>query len=60
MFIPAVAVLVVVVRMASRTAPRTRDVNEESEMEKGGKWGGEEEAVVLRRGSGSVGVWRVE
>ena len=57
MFVPAIVVLVVVIRMVSGAGLRTRDVNEGSEMEKGGKGG---EAMVMRRGSGSVGVWRVE
>ena len=61
-FVPAVAILFVVVGMASRVGARTRDANEGSEMEKGMQGeavGGE---MRLRKGSGSGcgGVWRVE
>ncbi len=64
-FTSAVAVLIVLARMASHTVQRTREVNEGSEMEKGMKRE-EGEEVRLRRGSkgGSgiwgVGMWRVE
>lgn len=59
-FIPAVAVLFVVVRMASSIGTRSKGVDEGSEMEKGSVNENGKEGVVLRRGSGSGGVWRVE
>ena len=59
-FISAIAILSVVIRMASRTGPRTGDVNEGSEMEKGSIKEAKEEEMIFRRRSGSVGVWRVE
>lgn len=56
-FIPAVAVLIVVMIMGSS---RTEDVNESSEMETGVEKGDGEERMKVRKGSGSVGVWRGE
>ena len=69
-FVPAVAVLVVAtLTMASKAgAGEVREVNEESEMEKGMKgemgWesekAGQGEEMRFRRGSGGVTVWSVE
>ena len=59
-FITAIVILSVLIRMASRTGPRTRDVNEGSEVEKGRMKEAEDEEVISRRGSSSVVVWRVE
>lgn len=67
-FVPAVAVSVVAaLTMASQVgAGEVREVNEESDMEKGMKgemgWekGGQGEEMRFRRGSGGVTVWNVE
>lgn len=59
-FIPAIASVVAVIKMASRTGGRRGEVDEVSEMEKGMKREVVEEEMRLRRGSGGVGVWRVE
>lgn len=56
-FIPAVAVLIVVLMMGSS---RTEDVNEGSEMETGVEKGDGEEKMKVRKECGSVGVWRGE
>ncbi len=52
----AVATPFVVLGMASRGGARRGDVNEGSEMEKGWVEGVEGEGMVLRRGSGGVGL----
>ena len=56
-FIPAVAVLIVVMIIGSS---RTEDVKEGSEMETGVEKGDGEEKMRVRTGSGRVGVWRGE
>ena len=56
----AIATPFIVIGMMSPTGLRTRGVNEGSEMEKGSIKVAEGEEMILRRGSGSMGVWRVE
>lgn len=59
-FITAIVILSGLIWMASRTGPRTRDVNEGSEMEKGRMKEAEDDEVNSRRENSSVLVWRVE
>lgn len=56
----AVVILFVVLMMAFRTGPRTRDANESSEMEAGSAKKAEEGGMMSRKGSASLEVWRVE
>ena len=58
--ITVVVVLSVVIRITSRVGLGTGDVNEGSEMEKGGSKEAEDEEVVSGRGSSNVVVWRME